>query len=155
MVLSTVRHTHTHQDLRRKGTMGVWGFPYPWPLEAKPYDQIEWAACRGDGGCRRGEAAARWLSVAKLFFLRRHRIPSTTMYYYMPVLFFIPTTHKAFLGIKQATAMYWHGFVIWHNVTIFFWKLFAKKCIILIWENVKLSIIYTLNPILLFFIPIF
>ena len=28
-------HTHTHQDLRRKGTMGVWGFPYPWPLEAK------------------------------------------------------------------------------------------------------------------------
>ena len=26
---------HTHQDLRRKGTMGVWGFPYPWPLEAK------------------------------------------------------------------------------------------------------------------------
>jgi hypothetical protein len=28
-------HTHTHQDLRHKGTMGIWGIPYPWPLEQR------------------------------------------------------------------------------------------------------------------------
>ena len=39
-------HTHTHQDLRRKGTMGVWGFPYPWPLEAKATTAMVVAAMR-------------------------------------------------------------------------------------------------------------
>ena len=37
---------HTHQDLRRKGTMGVWGFPYPWPLEAKATTAMVVAAMR-------------------------------------------------------------------------------------------------------------